>query len=109
SHSLSLRYHGLKQDDDEVGRDIRLVERFQELPRIYEGLIQQIMEGILSCTAPLRTRLRAQTSSGRLLPEFAVNDLVSAVDMFRRVGGSIRITNEAISKESIARYRESHS
>jgi hypothetical protein len=109
SRSLHLRYYGLKQDDDGAGSGVRLVERFQEVPVDYENLVRETMEEVLECTAPLRKRLQHQTETGRLLPEYSTDDLVSAVEMFRHVGGSIRITNEPISDFAIERYRSSHS
>lgn len=109
SRSLQLRYYGSKQEEIDVGTGVRLVERFQEVPRLYEDLICQTMGEILECTAPLRQRLQRQTESGRFLPEYDVEDLVRAPEMFRHVGGSIRITDEPIPVLAMERYRSSHS
>lgn len=109
SRSLSLRYFVLKQEGEDVGHEVRLVQRLQEVPAIFETMFVDIVEEVSTAVAPLRQRLKAQTETKRLIPEYEPEALVGAAEMYTRVAGSIRITNEPISKAALALYRTSHS
>src|SRR5690606_27334613 len=86
-----------------------LVEQFQEIPLIFEEMVVDIVREISDVTALLRKRLKAQTETGRPIPEYEPDALVSAVEMYSRVAGSIRTTERAISEGARERYRAAHS
>jgi len=104
-----LRNLALQQNGQKLGSKVRLVEKFQDVPSIYEKLILEIQEEIANCTAPLRARLRLQTETGRIIPEYEPNALVGAIEMYSRVAGSIRNSDEPIPPQMVTAYRSEHS
>ncbi|WP_370157535.1 hypothetical protein [Bradyrhizobium ottawaense] len=64
------------------------------------------MSTIEELTAPLRRRLRRQVETGRLFPEYPVDALVPAHEMFTRLSGNAIFSNAELPAGLEARYRE---
>ncbi|MBY6013723.1 hypothetical protein KUV75_02245 [Qipengyuania gaetbuli] len=107
SKSLSLRYFALKQGS-QTGAQSRLVERYQEIPPHFADIIEDLVGEISEATAPLRARLKLQSTSGRLIPEYLPTALVSAAEMYTRIAGSVQISNRAISPDLKDSYLQDH-
>lgn len=107
SKSLSLRYFALKQGN-QAGAQSRLVERYQEIPPLFADIIDDLVGEISKVTAPLRARLELQTTTNRLIPEYTPDALVSAIEMYTRISGSIQITARRIDPDLKDAYLADH-
>lgn len=103
--SLSIRYFAAKsrgkREDSRV-----LYEATQPVPTIFEEIIEETMEFVLRLTGPLRARLKAQTETGRLLPEYAPGDLVPVSEIYPRLSGDLRLYDGVLNTDLERRYRE---
>ena len=107
SKSLSLRYFALKQGSQN-GAKIRLVEKYQEIPPHFTDIIEDLVGEISKTTAPLRARLKLQSNTERLIPEYPRTALVNAAEMYTRIAGSVQISNRAISPGLKESYLQKH-
>lgn len=107
SKSLSLRYFALKQGN-QAGAQSRLVERYQEIPPLFADIIEDLVDEIGKVTAPLRARLKLQSNTNRLIPEYSPDALVSAIEMYTRISGSIQITARRIDPDLKDAYLADH-
>ncbi len=108
SRSLMIRHFAEKQVEDEGQHGIVLYETAQHVPPMFQGMVREALAHTARITAPMRARLRHQIQTGRLLPEFAPDDLVAAWDLYTRVAGSIRFIKAPLPKDLVARYRIAH-
>lgn len=106
SRSLMIRYFAEKQFEDEGAEGVVLYENSQHVPAMYEKSILKILRDTARITAPMRERLRQQTETGRLLPEFPQDALVGAADMYIRISGSMSLVDEPLPKELVDRYQQ---
>jgi len=109
TRSLQLRYFAEKQEGDHVGSTVRLVENYQDVPQIFEELMLETIEEVKNLTTLLRERLKLQTESGRIFPEYSAENVVSAVDLFTHLTGSPCITDREIPPEIKEAYRRTYS
>jgi hypothetical protein len=106
SRSLMIRHFAEKQAADEGPEGVVLYEAAQHVPPMFEDVVLETLNGVAAITQPLREKLRRQTETGRLLPEFAPDDLVPVIDLYTRISGSLWFLNESPPEKLFARYRE---
>lgn len=109
SRSLLLRHFAEKQGSSRkhVGT---LFENTQYVPAMFEDVLSEILNDVRRLTDPLRRTLRAQCETGRLLPMYAHDQLVSIPELYVRMTGMVITTDisESISTPYIDRYRSSY-
>jgi len=106
SRTLMLRHFAEKQ----WGRDensVLLYEAFQHVPTLFEPVIEETLDGIVTLTAPLRERLRLQAETGRYFPEFAEDEFLSLFDLYTRLSGNPQIRAAGIPNDLVNEYRQS--
>ena len=104
STSLMLRHFAEKQQDDESDSAV-LHENTQPVPDMFRTLLTETLDHVARITEPLRATLKLQCETGRLLPWYANDDLVSITELYTRLMGNPFWT--AISREAfVDRYRE---
>lgn len=108
SSSLMIRYFAEKQNAEGGPRGVVLYENAQHVPPMFEELVEEILADAERLTRPMRDTLRKQTETGRLLPDFEPDDLVSAIELFTRTSGNIRISADPLPADLVAKYREHH-
>lgn len=108
SRSLMIRYFAEKRDEDEGTDGVVLYETAQHVPEIYQDVVLETLNEVARLTEPMRERLRRQTTTGRLLPEFALDDLLPATEVYTRIGGSIQCIDEPLPAELVERYRATY-
>ncbi|GAA0030956.1 MULTISPECIES: hypothetical protein [Bradyrhizobium] len=106
SRSLMLRHFAEKQVEDEGVDGVCLYENAHHIPPMFEEIVLQTLSTIEELTAPLRRRLRRQVETGRLFPEYPVDALVPAHEMFTRLSGNAIFSNAELPAGLEARYRE---
>lgn len=105
SRSLMIRHFAEKQATD-LGRDgIVLYETAQHVPDMFNDLVLGSLQQVARMTAPMRTRLRLQITSKRLLPEFQPNQLVPAWDLYTRMSGSAHFVDDELPEKLVSSYR----
>ena len=81
SRSLMLRHFAEKQRD--VYEDsTALYETVQHVPLIFEEILVATLDKVAAATEPLRTTLRRQIDTGRILPQFEPGELVRIVELY---------------------------
>lgn len=108
SRSLMIRYFAEKQSEDHSAAGVVLYENAQHVPEMYRDLVLETMHDVARLTRPMRERLRQQTETGRLLPEYQPNDVVSAVELYPRLAGGAQVAASAPPGDLLARYRASY-
>lgn len=106
SRALSIRHFAEKQGDDKDSEGVVLYETTQNIPKIFESLIEEVLTNAERLSAPLRVRLRRQIETGRLIPEYPLDALVPAWDIYSRLTGSIWLASLPPPDELIEKYRE---
>ncbi|MFA1623681.1 hypothetical protein ACDY96_12880 [Rhizobium mongolense] len=108
SKSLMIRYFAEKQEEDERRDGLSLYENTQHIPPMFEDAMIETLDEIEKITAPLRERLKLQTETGRVFPEYPEDRLVPAWEMYVRMTGNPVFSNELPPAELIERYRETY-
>jgi len=108
SRSLMIRYFAEKQQEDEGQAGVVLYETAQHVPPMFEELVLDTLSDAARITAPLRERLRLQTETGRIFPEFSPDAVLPAWDLYTRVSGAFWFLDEAPPASLVAAYRERH-
>jgi|GEM_PF-247167 Uncharacterized protein conserved in bacteria len=108
SRSLMLRHFAEKQPDDEGPEGVVLYETAQHIPQIFEQEVLDILSHTAEITRPMRERLRLQTETGRLFPEFGPDDLLPATEMYIRVSGSLPLGPDPTTQELLRTYRTAY-
>lgn len=85
--SLMIRYFAEKQRNESGDRQI-LFENVHHVPQIFSEIITETLDHIASITAPLRSTLKAQAESGRLLPSFGPTELVPLPALYTYLTGN---------------------
>lgn len=86
SKSLMIRYFAEKQQSENSDSSV-LVENFQHVPDIFADLVEESLTRITELTHPLRETLKQQSISGRLLPWYKPDQLVSLVKLYTSITG----------------------
>ncbi len=108
SLSLMLRHFAEKQSDERRHGKIVLYETAQHIPPLFEEVVVESVERIRSITKPMRERLKAQTTTGRLLPEYGLRDLMPAHEGYVRISGSAMFCDLELPPDLVGRYRASY-
>lgn len=106
SRTLMLRHFAEKQ----WGRDensVLLYKAFQHIPTLFEAIIEETLDGIVTMTAPLRHRLRLQAETGRHFPEFGEVEFIGLHDLYTRLSGNPQIRAEGLPNDLVNEYRQS--
>lgn len=105
SRTLMLRHFAEKQR----GRDensVLLYEAFQHVSTLFEPIIEETLDGIVTLTAPLRERLRLQAETGRHFPELGEDEYISLFDLYVRLSGNPRIRAAGLPDDLTSEYRQ---
>ncbi|WP_370156491.1 hypothetical protein [Ferrovibrio sp.] len=86
STSLMVRYFGEKQRLSDANK-LALFPTAQHVPSIFEAEIEKTLNDVVELTSPLRSRLEMQCQSGRIFPEFELQELISVTDLYTRLTG----------------------
>jgi hypothetical protein len=108
SRSLMIRHFAEKQEEDERADGLSFYENTQHVPPIFEDVLIETLDHIEKITAPLRERLRLQTETGRVFPEFTEGSLAPAWEMYVRMTGNAVISKAELPSSLIQQYRESY-
>lgn len=115
SRSLMIRHFAEKQAADEGIKKtgsgnreptIMLYETAQHVPPMFEEIVLESLATAHRVTQPMRDRLRRQTETGRLFPEFNPYDIVPGWDLRSRCTGAIHFAESPIPENLITAYRE---
>lgn len=106
STSLMVRHMAEKQrgrgEDSAV-----LFESAQYVPEMFRELLTDALEQVRRMTSPLRARLKAQTTSGRLLPEYDLEEYLTAREFLVRLYGLLEFKEELLPDGLVEAYRAS--
>jgi len=87
SESLLIRHFAEKQSLAE-NISIELYENTQEVPKLFESALTEVIEYVARITEPLRDTLQYQCTENRLLPWFNRCDFVSATKIYPIISGN---------------------
>ncbi|WP_270375863.1 hypothetical protein [Marinicauda sp. Alg238-R41] len=85
--TLFLRHFAEKQELSDHTGTIH-AEATTSVLRLFEERILELVETATRMTAPLRQRLTSQLKTGRILPEFELDEIVSLEDVFTQLTGN---------------------
>lgn len=108
SRSLMLRHFAEKQPDDEGPEGVVLYETAQHIPQLFEQEVLDILRHTAEITRPMRERLRRQTETGRLFPEFRDDDLLPATEAYIRLTGSLPMGQDVETTCLLQEYRDNY-
>ncbi|MBB3146380.1 hypothetical protein FHS21_002795 [Phyllobacterium trifolii] len=108
SRSLMIRHFAEKQEEDERAEGLSFYENTQHVPPMFEEILVETLDHVEKITAPLRERLRRQTETGLVFPEYPEDALVSAWEMYVRMTGNAVFSDAGLPQELVQRYRESY-
>lgn len=106
--SLMLRHFAEKQAEGRRQGEMVLYETAQHIPPIFEDVVVEAVQRVLSIAKPMRDRLRAQAATSRLLPEYRPDDLMPAHEAYVRISGSAMFSNLELPSDLVGRYRASY-
>src|SRR5690606_1984323 len=93
STSAVLKYYTEKRQTDESDSTV-LFENSKDVPPMFADIIKDTVSRISELTASLRRTLRAQIDSGRLLPRFYPDELVSIASLYTYLTGNPTWTDQ---------------
>lgn len=108
SRSLMIRHFAAKQVEDERSDRLSLYENTQHVPPMFEEILVDTLDQTAKITAPLRARLRRQTETARIFPEYPGEALVPAWEMYVRMTGNAVFSTTPPPPALIQQYRESY-
>jgi hypothetical protein len=108
SRSLMIRHFAEKQEEDERPEGLSFYENTQHVPPMFEEVLIETLNDVEKITAPLRQRLRLQTETGRVFPEYPETSLVPAWEMYVRMTGNAVISSAELPPALIQRYRQTY-
>jgi hypothetical protein len=109
SRSLMLRHFAEKQRI--VYKDsVALFEAAQHVPEAFEEILTTTLDQVVVATEPLRSTLRRQIETGRLLPQFEPNQLVLAGELYTLLTGNPFILRwpKEVRQEYVKTYRQNY-
>ena len=109
SRALMLRHFAEKQQSPDSD-SIVLFETAQYIPPMFEAILTETLDQLVSATQPLRYTLRRQIEEKRILPWFNKDELISAVDLYTHLTGNPVLANLSSEQFQIysSRYRSSY-
>ncbi|MDG2509368.1 hypothetical protein [Stenotrophomonas maltophilia] len=87
SQSLMIRHFAEKQQAKSAGSNV-LIDRTHYVPQMFEEAVSETLIRAAAITSPLRTTLKKQTRTGRIMPDFALNELLPVTQIYTRLTGS---------------------
>lgn len=104
--TLFLRHFAEKQElRDHKGAVY--AEATTSVLRLFEERISDLVDAVASMTAPLRQRLSAQLETGRILPEYELDEVVPLEDVFTQLTGNPFGLDGEFNSELAEKYRAS--
>lgn len=98
-----LRHFAEKREEVEGPTGVVLQEAFQDVPDLFQEMIESIIADVLRLTAPLRATVSRQAESGRYFPDADPTALVPGWDAYRRLSGTLqiaaRLNDEALERQ----------
>lgn len=102
--TLFLRHFAEKQElSDHTGAIY--AEATTSVLRLFEERISELVETATKMTVPLRQRLTSQLKTGRILPEFELDEIVSLEDVFTQLTGNPFGLDGESNKDLAEKYR----
>lgn len=108
SRSLMIRHFAEKQAESATSEGMSLYENTAHVPTIFQDILVETLDFVERITAPLRERLKRQTETGRIFPEYAEETLIPAWEVFIRLTGHARFSHAEIPAELFERYRQTY-
>jgi hypothetical protein len=87
STSVMIRHFAEKQQSDESDSNV-LVEGAQPIPELFLDIIHRTLDRAASLTGPLRKTHKLQCETGRLLPWYHADELVTIPDVYIHLTGN---------------------
>ncbi|WP_258014499.1 hypothetical protein [Stenotrophomonas maltophilia] len=87
SKSLMIRHFAEKQQAKNADSKV-LVAKTHYVPQMFEEIVSETLTRAEAITNPLRSTLRKQTETGRVLPDFALGELVPTTQIYSRLSGN---------------------
>lgn len=87
SQSLMIRHFAEKQQAKNADSKV-LIDKTHYVPQMFEGIVSETLARAVEITTPLRNTLRKQTETGRVLPDFALHELVPITQIYTRLTGN---------------------
>lgn len=87
SQSLMIRHFAEKQQAKNADSKV-LVAKTHYVPLMFEEIVSETLTRAEAITNPLRRTLRKQTEAGRVLPDFAMDELVPITRLYTRLSGN---------------------
>lgn len=87
SQSLLIRHFAEKQQAKNADSQV-LIDKIHYVPTMFEEIVSETLTRAVALTSPLRNTLRKQTETGRVLPDFALNELVPATKIYTLLTGN---------------------
>ncbi|WP_407471180.1 hypothetical protein [Xanthomonas campestris] len=87
SQSLMIRHFAEKQQAKNADSNV-LIDKTHYVPQMFEEIVSQTLTRAAAITSPLRSTLRKQTETGRVLPDFARSELVPITQIYSRLTGN---------------------
>jgi hypothetical protein len=104
STSVMIRHFAEKQQSDESDSNV-LIEGVQPIPELFLDIVHQTLDRAASLTGPLRKTHKLQCETGRLLPWYNADELVTIPDLYIHLTGNPLWTSQ--SNESLTdQYRK---
>jgi len=87
SKALMLRHFAEKQKIANADSNV-LFETAQYVPKIFEEILTETLDKVVTATQPLRETLKKQIEQKRILPFFEKDELISASDLYVHLTGN---------------------
>ncbi|MDR7070452.1 hypothetical protein J2X02_003317 [Pseudoxanthomonas japonensis] len=87
SQSLMIRHFAEKQQAKNADSKV-LIAKTHYVPQMFEEIVSETLTRAEAITNPLRRTLRKQTETGRVFPDFAMDELVPITRLYTRLSGN---------------------
>lgn len=87
SQSLMIRHFAEKQQANGAVGSL-LIDKTHYVPRMFEEIVSETLVRAAAITTPLRSTLKRQTETARIMPDFALSELVPVTEIYTRVTGN---------------------
>ncbi len=82
-----IRHFAEKQQAKNADSKV-LIAKTHYVPQMFEEIVSETLTRAAAITNPLRNTLRKQTETGRVLPDFALSELVPVTQIYTRLTGN---------------------
>lgn len=87
SQALMIRHFAEKQQAKNADSKV-LIDKTHYVPQMFEEIVSETLTRAVAITSSLRNTLKKQTETGRVLPDFALGELVPATQIYTRLTGN---------------------